>query len=94
MMEITRESPPSVLATRYLPGSVGRSFFLQQQVGDLDLPVLCSHVQRSEALLETRRTKRHEASRCTAAEEHTRESTHSCSSTPRVFKLLEVTAGS
>lgn len=36
---------------RYLPRSIRWSVFLQQQVGDLDLPVLCSHVQRSEALL-------------------------------------------
>lgn len=42
---------------RYLPGSIRRSFFLQQQVGDLDLSVLCSHMQGSEALLEGHRAK-------------------------------------
>lgn len=47
------------LDMRYLPSSIRRSIFLQQQVGDLDLPVLCSHMQRSEALLERHRTKEH-----------------------------------
>lgn len=42
----------SHLITPHLPGSVGRSAFLQQQVGDLNLPVFCSHMQRSEALLQ------------------------------------------
>lgn len=39
------------LGRHYLPSCIRWSVLLQQQVGDLDLPILCRYMQRSEALL-------------------------------------------